>query len=391
MKKYQFKMQKVLELKRLRETLQLKELGEEVKNLNVSQAKVDESRALKHQFDQKFHQVERVGRLDAMNFRLHQSYSLVLGQEIVRGELEVEDQKNKVDQVRERVRLAHRETKSFEMLKEKSFKAYQAEYRKEEEKELNEVGIRRSHLRSAQSGQALLMLMAIGSTAFLMFLLTLGLMFATGNLTPDKLTLIFQIIQYDQDYTKSYLVVGQDKPYVVSSDKYLKMEENAEKFVKWQDGTLENEVVITQEILDHRKNLLDRLERNILRIRDDIKTKSSDVKNREERLASGQAKLSDEIAEFEGKKDDKKKENMKKAQAQMLQSFNAMDPEDVVNVLTGGKTAQQLVAPEERKNAVNKLTSYLSQMSARQRAGVLQALDPELATDVVRNLETQSL
>jgi len=377
----------VLSLKKLKESLQLKELGEEVKELLKHKNHVLESQLLKDQFDQRYHRIERKGRLEAMDFRIHQSYSSVLGQEIKKGELEVEEQELKVDQVRERVRLAHRETKSFEILKEKSFENYQKELRKEEEKELNEVGLNRARFRRSESGQALMVVMAIGSTVFLMSLLTVGLMFATGNLSAHKLTLISQIISYEKYSEDVYKVMGKDDPYIVFSDDYLAMRENAEKYIAWEKGELDNEVVITQEIFDHRKNLLERLERNIIRIRDDVKGESMGLKSREDELVTKQDMLEKRVMAFDGKVDEKKKEKMKKAQAQILQSFNAMEPEDVVNVLTGGKTPQQLTAPGELEATVEKVASYLSQMSARQRAGVLQAMAPDLATPVVQHLE----
>jgi len=386
-KKYRFKLERVLDLKRLKESLQMKELGLEVNELLIRKNKVEDSRDLKNQFDHRYHEIGRKGKLEVLNFRLHQSYRAVLGYEIKKGEKQVEEQKLKVDQVRERVRLAHQKTKSFEMLKEKSFNHYLKDLRKEEERELNQIGINRTHLRKTQSGQALMVLMAIGSTVFLMGLLALGLMFLMGNLTFHKLTLITQIIRYDQDYEKAYKVMGLEDPYVVMGADYLKIREKAEMYDKWQKGILDNEVVITQEILDHRKDLLERLERNLVRIRDDIKTEAAGLVTKEDKLKMEEQSLAKERMAFESGVETKQNEKMKKAQDEILKSFNSMDPADVVNVLTGGKTAQQMNAPGELQAAIEKVSGYLSQMSARQRAGVLQAMDPQLASPVVNHLE----
>lgn len=389
MKKYQFKLERVLELKRLKEKLQLKELGQEVRDQLQKQASVDESRGLKHSFDQRYRQIDREGRINPLNFRLHQSYSSVLGQEIKKGEKEVEDQKLKVDQVRERVRLAHRETKSFEMLKEKSLHHYKQDLRKEEEKELNEVGLNRARLRQHQTGSALNVLMAIGSSALVVFLLAVGLMFGLGNLSLPKLQLITQIIQYDESYFKdSKQIVGDEHPYLVNIKDYTKLKEQAEKYQKWEKGQLDNEVVITEEILDHRKDLLQRLERNIKRIQSEVNQESAGLKAREEQLAAAQAKLMEDRKMLEEEKQGRANEKLKKAQAEMLKSFSAMEPEDVVNAFTGGKTVQELVNQGDINAVVDKAVSYLSQMSARQRAGVLQAMEPELTTVVVQKLET---
>lgn len=388
-KKYQFKLERVLELKRLKEKLQLKELGQEVREQLQRQAAVDESVILKHQFDQRYHKIDREGRLNPLNFRLHQSYSSVLGQEIKKGEKEVEEQKLKVDQVREQVRLAHRETRSFEMLKDKSLDHYKRELRKEEEKELNEVGLNRVRLRQQQSGSALNVLMAIGSSAFVVFLLALGLMFGLGNLSPHKLQLITQIIQYDKSYfDDSKQIVGDDHPYLVNIKDYTRLKEQAEKYQKWEKGQLDNEVVITEEILDHRKDLLQRLERNIKRIQGEIDQESAGLKAREDKLAAAQAQLKKDREQLEAEKQGRVNEKLKKAQAEMLKSFSAMEPEDVVNAFTGGKTMQELVNQGNINSVVDKAVSYLSQMSARQRAGVLQAMEPELTTAVVKKLET---
>jgi flagellar motility protein MotE (MotC chaperone) len=98
--------------------------------------------------------------------------------------------------------------------------------------------------------------------------------------------------------------------------------------------------------------------------------------------------LEEDRKQLEDEKQGRVDEKLKKAQAEMLKSFSAMEPEDVVNAFTGGKTVQELVNQGNINAVVDKAVSYLSQMSARQRAGVLQAMEPELTTVVVQKLET---
>ena len=68
MKRYQFKLQKILDLKRIRETQAQKKLGEELREMHLRENQLKETVSLKESFDRRFHEIDLSGSIDPIFF-----------------------------------------------------------------------------------------------------------------------------------------------------------------------------------------------------------------------------------------------------------------------------------------------------------------------------------
>jgi flagellar export protein FliJ len=395
-----------LDVRRIRENQAKKVLGEEVKHLRDRQMALEEAETLKLALDHRFQGLSRSGRLDPVFFRRYQSYQMTLGGDVGKKRSEVGEQNSVVDEARAALQLTRRKTQVFEKLEELSREAYLLEYRKEEEKLMSEVALSRFR-RKAESGKASLVLMAICTSGFIMGVLTIALLFAVGSLNLNRMELIAQILRYREDlYKDSKMVVGHGDPYIVKSEDYQAMLESAKSWGRvlqkeefealrkgsqaWMKAKMEDvddDVVITKEVLDHRRDLLHRIEETLKRTREEAGTSLSEISARESQLENAKKALAEERKNLTQVKEDKADERKEKAQEEMLAAFKSMDPEEVVKVLTAGKQLMDFANLEQQQAAVAKVADYMGKMGARQRAGILQALSPEWSATVVRYLE----
>jgi flagellar export protein FliJ len=387
MKKYQFKLEKVLALKKIHEAQARKELGEVVKSLSEKEDALGEATVIKSAFDRRFHELGRSGCIDPVFFRRYQSYQMTLGGDVVRRREEVNEQESVVDEARQVLQSKRRKTQVFEKLEEVSRETYLSEYHREEQKVMTEVALGRFR-RRAESGQASLVLMAIGASGFVMGLLTLGILFALGSLNMNRVELIAQILRYREDhYQDSTMVVGHEDPYVFQKEKFERLREDAMSWREFQENDVDATVVITKEVLDHRRGLLHRIEETIARTRDEAQSALKEISGKDQRVQDSLMQLEKDKQEFFNQKKEKANVQKDKAQEELLQAFKSMDPEEVVKALTAGRELVDFDNDEARKRAVTKMADYMSKMGARQRAGLLQALSPEWSSTVVRHLE----
>lgn len=385
MKKYSFKLQRVLDLKKIHESQAQKKLGGEVRALREVQERLQEAQHIKSALDHRFHDLERVGSIDPVFFRRFQSYQMTLGQDVLVQQERYQEQESVVDEAREHLQLAHRKTQVFEKLEEVSREAYWRDVQKEDEKVMNEVALQRFRRRS-QTGRANVVLMAIGASGFVMGVLTLLLLVAMGSLNMNRLELIVKILRYREDHYKgAEMVKGGKDPHIVLQSDFEQLTKDAEAWRTRND--VDDTVVITKEIMDHRKNLLYRLEETVSRMQAEAKSSLSKISEKEAKVKSSLEKLAQDRQSFATAKKEKADAKKDKAQEEMLQAFKSMDPEDVVNVLTAGRELGDFPSVEVQRETVTKVADYVSKMGARQRAGILQALSPEWATTVVRHLE----
>jgi flagellar export protein FliJ len=386
-KKYQFKLQRLLDLKKIREQEIQRELGEELRVLNEHERELQDRVQLKGKFEDRFRDVSRSGRLDPFEFRRYQGYQITLSREIAVQEEKKAEQNKKVDGVRDLVRLARRKTQAFEKLEEASKQGYYRELQREDLKTMSEVAIQRFR-RPSEHGQGMVMVMALGSIAFLFSVLTIGLLFAVGSLSPHRLELIGQILRYRGDqWNEPVRIVGDEKPYLMTRDDYDALDADAKKWRLYEKGQLDDTIPVTKEVLDHRRELLalvetslERMHKETLEIQGSIFSKETQIAEKEKALQAKQEALIEEVSGREKAKRDA-------AQQDILQAFNSMDPQDVVNVLTAGREINEYPSVKDQIAAVSKVTEYVSKMGARQRAGILQALSPDWATRVVEHLE----
>ncbi|MBF0245748.1 MAG: hypothetical protein HQL31_10860, partial [Planctomycetes bacterium] len=104
-------------------------------------------------------------------------------------------------------------------------------------------------------------------------------------------------------------------------------------------------------------------------------------------LARKESELTKTETERRREGDQKAQAEMDKAQESILESYNAMDPEEISKILTGGTPLEFIPSSEKRLAAVKYASEYIAKMSSRKRAGVLQELGPVWAKAVNNYLE----
>lgn len=390
MKKYQFKLQKVLDLRKIRERQVQRELGEELRSLNECEQQLQERLLLKGRFAERFREVDRDGRLDPFEFRRYQGFLMNLSRDAQLHREKKEQQSEKVDEVRVRLRAAMGKTQAFEKLEEVAREGYCRERQQEELKTMSEVALQRFR-RSSERGQAMVLLMAIGAVSFLLSLLTIALLFAVGSLTPHRLAVMGQIMRYrGENWQEAVKVVGDDEPYLLARSKYDEMQSDAEKWRLHELGQLDDSIPLTKDVLDQRREMLAMMESSLERMHRETLEEKRSLEQRERLLLEKNAELkmrSDRLGEqVAGRKKAKDDE----AEQGILEAFKAMDPDAVVKVLTAEREYGDADSEEQQQATVAKITKYLSKMEPRRRAGILEALSPRWAKEVIDHMQSGS-
>ncbi len=390
MKKYQFKLQKVLDLRKIRERQVQRELGEELRSLNECEQELQERLLLKGRFVERFREVDRDGRLDPFEFRRYQGFLMNLSRDAQLHREKKEQQSEKVDEVRVRLRAAMGKTQAFEKLEEVAREGYCRERQQEELKTMSEVALQRFR-RSSERGQAMVLLMAIGAVSFLLSLLTIGLLFAVGSLTPHRLAVMGQIMRYrGENWQEAVKVVGDDEPYLLARSKYDEMKSDAEKWRLHELGQLDDSIPLTKDVLDQRREMLAMMESSLERMHRETLEEKKSLEQRERLLSEKNAELkvrSDRLGEqVAGRKKAKDDE----AEQGILEAFKAMDPDAVVKVLTAEREYGDADSEEQQQATVAKITKYLNKMEPRRRAGILEALSPRWAKEVIDHMQSGS-
>lgn len=386
MKKYQFKLQRVLDLRKIRERQVQRELGEHLQSLNTCEKELQERLLLKDSFEVRFREIERDGRLDAFEFRRHQGYLMNLSVDALACQEKKEQQMEKVDEVRERLRTAMVRSRAFEKLEAVARERYCRERQQEELKTMSEVALQRFR-RSSERGQAMALLMAIGAVSFLLTLLTIGMLFAVGSLTPHRLAVIGQILRYrGENWQEAVRIVGDDEPYLIARSNYDTMKGDAEKWRLYEQGKLDDSIPLTKDVLDHRREMLAMMESSLERMHNETLAEKRSIEEKERLLSEKDAELS-RLSDRLGKQAaDEKKAQDEEAEQGILEAFKAMDPDAVVKVLTADREYGDAELGEQQ-TTVEKITKYLGKMEPRRRAGILEALSPKWAKAVVDHMQ----
>jgi len=411
LKRFSFRLQKILDLKKIREQEAQRELGKTLRDLNQKDDQLNTSKGVKASFDARFHELNRKGIIDTLFFRRYQGYQLVLQKDIQQLQTELTKQEEVVDEARYKFQQAKRHTETLEKLEQRALSSYWTEVNKEEQNWMSEVALGRFR-RRRESGNVALMLMVIGSIAFALSLLTIGLLFATGSLDGHRAAMILQVMRYDlsdmaiyehqakeykedlteKDQLQAYLIKGDERPHFIIKSDFDRMKMKADEYDKILANDVDEDVVITQEVHNHRRALLHRYERSIgamhkamMAAQKEAETKLSEVETVKKQVALERESMS----MAKERAEDAKKE---KGMEELLQSFNSMDPEDIIKVLTAGKEPVDFLNPKDpqpstAEQVAEKVSEYMVKMSARKRAGVLQALSPEWAKLVLPLLE----
>jgi flagellar export protein FliJ len=409
MKRFSFRLQKILDLKRIREQEAQRDLGNTLRDLNSKEEELKSSVTLKSAFDSRFHELGRKGIIDTIFFRRFQGYQVALQKDIEKQQEAVMKQEDVVNEARGNFQIAKRKTETLEKLEQGAKSSYWTEVNREEQNWMSEVALGRFRHRR-ESGNIALMLMAIGSIAFALTLLTFGLLFATGALDSHRAKMIMQIMRYspsqETDYERlasqykegleenqnlqAYLIRDGKVPHFILKSDYDRMKMKADEYDKIMADDVDEDVVITQEVHHHRRSLLHRYERSIQSMHKTMMEEKDEAGKQLEKAEATLAQANMErknMAEAKAQAMDAKREQ---AMNDILQSFNSMDPEDIVKVLTAGQEPGDIGTLSAQQSTVKKVADYMSRMSARKRAGVLQALSADWAKLVVQHLEGNS-
>ncbi|MBF0199154.1 MAG: flagellar FliJ family protein, partial [Planctomycetes bacterium] len=365
MKRFSYKLKRVLDLKKIHEMGQKRELGVQLRDLNAIDGRLKSTSDLKDSFDREFNGVDRQGSLDPVLFRRYHSYQNVLSGEIRNIEGEKEKQNKVVDEARLNVKSAMSQSQIFEKIKENCLKSYWAEVNKESEKDTGEIVMARYQRKMREKGSALNVLLAAGASGFLIFCFLLGMLFAFGNLDMHRLRLIASILRYDQDYSKAYRLYGAKNPNIIMSDDYDKLKDIEKHYVDFLERDVDEQYILTRDVVKVRKEVLRVVEEGLERTRKAVDENLKKTEANKKAILAAQEKLNKEQAEFNTEVEGKANEQKESAQEQMLQAMKSMEPEDIVKMLIGGKDFQTLNRIDQKEN-LSRLGSYLSKMTARQ-------------------------
>jgi len=398
MKRFSFKLDRVLKLKKLQETVKKRELGMELKSLHDKESALQESVEIKEHFNRDFNEVKRVGVLNPVTFRRYGSYMHVLSNAIEKSTEERKDQILKVDQARHDVKSAVNQTKIFNKLHDIEHQKYIMESEKEMEKELSEMSIARFRRQQSERGSALNVVMAVAASTLAAILLLCGLLFAMGTLTPAKVKMIASIIRYDYEkYDEAkkvtvehsqFVLFGAEDPYILDYDVYKDLKETEKKYNALKEAAQDQSNAITKDVLDQRSEILRRIGEALNNTKADIENSVEKLKNGDAELAKREGLLQKEKKKFFNQTSSKKALGFDQAQKDILKSFASMDPETIVKIITNEKLLVDLKGSDKTK-AVAYAASYVNKLKTRKRAGVMEALSSDWAMAINNYLEGQ--
>lgn len=387
MKKFSFRLQKILELKRLLEGAEKRKLGEQIKVLNKLQDHLQESENLKKSFDLRYHDVERKGKLDAIRFRRFIGYQNVLGNDIKKIGGQIDEHMIKVNEARDEVKKARCQTEIFKKIREKHYTRYLSDVNKEMEREMTEVAILRATRNQGEKGSALNVLLAIGASAFLMFLLFIGVLFAMGYLTPRKGIIISNLLAYKDDHR---IIIGDKDPYWLNIADYKRLKEIESHYNLLRKQMQDDPNVVTKKVLDERKDILNRILVSVERTKSSFQADMQKIKDKETDLASREKALEKSKNELLAEVKSKKDKTFDEAQDENLKAMKIMDPGAIVQLLTNGEDfdKMQVNNPGDLQSRVAYAAKYIAKMKPRLRAGVLEEMPPKWSSSVISYIES---
>lgn len=408
MKRFTFDLEKVLEIRKLEEQKKMRELGTEVRELSKQRAHKEEAENLRLAFQDRFSALDRVGHLDPLHFRRYQTYQSVLTSEVRRCDRRIARQEPVVDEKREEMKQAHCKTKIMEKIRELEFDNYRREAEKDMQKELTELALQ-NHRRRRQQGSAANVALAIGALFAFSLVLFAGLLFMAGYLSPEKVEVIGHVMAYDQklwdklDVEKEnalvaagnkqsndrglMIVSGEKVPYIIRSTEYLRLLETEKAYNKVLAEDVDDENVLTIEVLETRKNILRRVKETLFNERDRRANLLSTVAEKEKALEKEKESFATERQMYDEKLNQAQASLEQKGMKTNLRAIRAMDEGNIAKIITNEKKLEDFKTPVERDAAVRYAAKYLSQLEDRKRAAVLEVLDPAWALAIFRQVE----
>lgn len=147
---FQFRYQRVLEVKETQEDREKAEFGRIQQRLSEEREKLDKLQDKMRQMFDRLRQ-RREGKQNVQGFLQAQNWAGVLEEKIERQQQVVEKWEEKLENQREQLVEASRERRVFEQLKESDFEEFQEEVRRERLKQNNEIA-NRQHYQEHREG-----------------------------------------------------------------------------------------------------------------------------------------------------------------------------------------------------------------------------------------------
>lgn len=398
MKRFEFRLEKVLRLRKIREDSRKRELGGEVRTLVGKQQELSMAQKQDALLRERFFRVDRSGKVDVPLLRRFQSFHNVLSWIVKDGHLKVGEQQGKVDAARTRLQEARCKTQVLEKMRDMRSFQHRQETRRDEAKLMAEhAGTSHARSRKGEEGGVIQYFLAVTSAGFLTILLFTLVLLAMGYLSKTKLILIAQVMGYDRGaYPKQLapqlnLVAGEDEPRVVYSSTLRALRAIHEQYNRMLADDTDDENILTREVLNARKGILDNVLETIYRDKTVLDDGGEALKKKEEDLARRETELKKGWEEFNKAVAGRKAEQMDAAMEENNATYKSMDPDQLAKVLTKDQLYEELEKDGKGQKEIRELTAYaaryLSKLPVRQRTAVMEALGPKWSRSVADHLE----
>lgn len=138
MKKYNFRLQRVLEIKNVMQKLRERELAKALTALEIEELTLEEQKKSRIGYQT---EVRERKRITAFEMRIYSLYFAFLQSEIESQLIRIVNCKNEVQSRKKNLTEAYRDKKVIDNLKQKSQQQYKREYDKEEQIETDEISL----------------------------------------------------------------------------------------------------------------------------------------------------------------------------------------------------------------------------------------------------------
>ncbi len=187
------------------------------------------------------------------------------------------------------------------------------------------------------------------------------------------------------------LVVGGTKPYVVHMKTLQNLLLIQEKYASMLREDTDDRIVLTPEVLDRRKQILHKVQEIVVNRGLEMESKLNKVDDEKKSLEASIASFNTQMQQAQQTQQTEKDAKVAEAQTVNLKSFDAMEPDNVSQILTSGMSYQVAVEKSLDKAVLDRMIPYLTKMSARKRGAIMEALDQGWASAVVARLEAQGV
>ena len=152
MKRFNFRLEKILRYKNQVEERKKQILSERNNELNMEMASLSALKVRNASYRIKYSSLFR-GKMNILRLRLSRDYLDKLNRDIIKQTGRVRESEQRVDKAKRQLQKAMRDRKKYEKLKERRKSEYDYEYNRQEQKDLDEIGSRQK-FRMTSTGTA---------------------------------------------------------------------------------------------------------------------------------------------------------------------------------------------------------------------------------------------